>query len=480
MSVDICYLVSHGFASRMITQTDLLGRLQKEGRSVAVICPDSSDPVLSRYCIERGIILRQFRPRTSLFSEDYLFKRRYYLEDIKANPALWEKHLAATRFHPARNPFKRLRPYWYYLMYHLNKGYPKIGQRFRHRERKYLNSPEAEDLLNDLQPRQLVSTYPVTLGEAVLLHYGNRHPNIQTWIHLLSWDNITCKGRFVELADRYIAWGEVMRDELVAHYNIPDHQVHLCGVPHFDLHRDADIQKMVPDVLNAVGLDPKRPYLLFAMSSPRFAPNEIDIVEWLAERIAKNQYGDVQLIVRPHPQNVTGSMGDASWLPRLRRLVDLSNVAVAFPKLVSSSLRWSMDEKDMFELAAMLSGASVVLNSGSTVSIDALMHSKPPLITSFDGNIRRDYWDSARRLMDYTHLKTLESLGGVDVCHDFDSCDAAILRLLKPTSQDNLRRRRALLAECFSDDGKATQRVVNALTGVSTSAIDAVTVWAKS
>lgn len=473
MSVDICYVVSHGFASRMITQTDLLGRLQRAGRSVAVICPDKTDPVLSKYCAERDIRLEEFEPRTSFFNEDYLFKRRYFLEDIESNPALWEKHLSATRFHPARNPFRRARPYWYYLMYRLNRWLPQIRRRFQARESRYLQSPEADRLLRELKPRKLVSTYPVTLGEAILLHYGNRDPGIETWIHLLSWDNITCKGRFVETADRYIAWGEVMRDEFMTYYGVAAERIEMCGVPHFDVHRDPQVRQRIPEVLHALGLSSGRPYLLFAMSSPRFAPNEIDVVEWLADQVTRGAFGEVQLLVRPHPQNVAGNMSDASWLPRLQKLATRPGVAVALPKLVSSRLRWSMDEQDMYELAAMLAGAGVVLNSGSTVSIDALMHGKPVLITSFDAHAQRDYWDSARRLMDYPHLKTLHGLGGVELCKDFGALEDSIRSLLADPQKEATRRRRALLAECHSDDGNATERVVGALAGMPAAKIAA-------
>lgn len=464
MSVDICYLVSHGFASRMLTQTDLLGRLQQAGQKVAVICPDPSDPVLSAYCAKRGIQLVKFEPKTSFFSEDYLFKRRYYLEDIENNPALWEKHLWITRFHPPRNPIRRMLPHWYYLMYRLNQVFPAVRKRFRDQELKYLHSPRAEEILRDLQPRRLVSTYPVALNEAILLHYGNRSRKIETWIHLLSWDNITCKGRFVETADRYIAWGEVMRDEFAAHYNVTHDNVYLCGVPHFDVHCDPSVQLRIPDVLSALGLQVDMPYVMYAMSSPRFAPNEIDIVEWLAGRISKGAFGHMQLVIRPHPQNVVGDLADSSWLPRLQSLAGLSNVAVALPKLVNGGLQWSMAEQDMFELATIVSGASVVLNSGSTVSIDALIHGKPVLITAFDGAIKRDYWDSARRLMDYPHLKTLQRLGGLEVCNDYRDLENTLRMNIPASPEGAMRRRRAMLAECFADDGRATERVVHALT----------------
>lgn len=460
MSIDLCYIVSHGFASRMIMQTDLLGQLRTHGLNVAVITPDARDPVLSAYCQRHSIELVEFRFKVGLFSDDYLFKRRYYLEDIRANAALWEKHLAATRFHRARNPLKRLRPHWYYLMYRMIKRFPGIRERFLRREVARLNSPAAEALLKRLRPRKLVSTYPINISEAVLLRHANADPSIETWIHLLSWDNITCKGRFPETAEQYIAWGPVMRDELQANYGVSPERIHVCGVPHFDIHRDPAAVSLRPEVLRALGLDPTIPYLLFAMSSPRFAPNEIEIVEWLASAVVTGAFGKLQLLIRPHPQNVSGNMADASWLPRLKALTAKCGVGLALPKMAQSRLNWSMEQVDMLELAAMLSGAAVILNSGSTVSIDALMHGKPVLVTAFDGDCQRDYWDSARRLMDYPHLKKLWELGGMRVTTDFADLESAIRdTLLRPNADAELRTR-ALTAECLTDDGHATQRVI--------------------
>jgi hypothetical protein len=162
-------------------------------------------------------------------------------------------------------------------------------------------------------------------------------------------------------------------------------------------------------------------------------------------------------------------MADTSWLDRLRALSAWPSIGVAFPKLVNSGLRWSMEEVDMLELAAMISGAAVVLNSGSTVSIDALMHDKPVLITAFDADRERDYWDSARRLMDYSHLKKLVDLGGVVVTRDFSALEMQLGETLFGEATDPGAKARALAQECFSDDGLSTQRVVDRLASPSES-----------
>src|SRR5690606_23911586 len=146
--------------------------------------------------------------------------------------------------------------------------------RFKGNEKANLKSVEAENLINWLNPKKLVSTYPVNYNEAVLLHYGNTHPNVQTWIHLLSWDNITCKGRFPETADKYIAWGNVMKAELMEYYGVSAENIHVCGVPHFDVHVNVRFTNRFRAFLQDISLNPQLPYLFFAMSSPRFAPHE--------------------------------------------------------------------------------------------------------------------------------------------------------------------------------------------------------------
>jgi hypothetical protein len=463
MRFDICYTAVQGFASRMLTQTDLLGRLRDAGKTVAVIATDRNDPVLSRYCRERDIALFEFDVKQERFSEDYLVKRRYLLEDIRANTALWEKHVAATQYFKARNPLRRWRPHYYYLLHRLIPRFPAIRNRFLQNEKRYLQSAEAERLIAEIRPAKLIATYPVNLNEAVLLHYGNRHPDVQTWIHLQSWDNITCKGRFAEVADRYIAWGPVMLDELKQHYGVEDAHVHVCGVPHFDQHFDPGNEIRRPVALRQLGLDPARPYFVIAMSSPRFAPREIDIAEWLAHGISAGDYGDCQLLVRPHPQNVQGYLSDKSWLPRLQALVGQPGIGVAFPQMAKSKMAWSLETDDMVELSALLSGAAVVLNSGSTISIDALMHDRPVVLTSFDGAMNETYWRSARRLINYPHLAKLIDMGGITVTRSYAELGQALRQYLAVPGLLADEREQSARAECLARDGAATSRVVQAL-----------------
>lgn len=461
-NIDICYVISHGFAARMLLQTGLIWQLAEQGRQVAIITPDAADANLQDLSQHSNIHVYDAQISQTIWDDDYGVKRMYYLEDIKSNPVFWEKHLYSILYTDSKHPWKRIRPFIYYPIHRLIPYFPSIRKRFKAKESKYLISKRASQLLEEINPKLVVSTYPINFLEAKFL-YAAKQAGISTLIHLLSWDNITSKGIFPVIPDRFIVWGEVMYKELKEYYGTDDDQVHICGVPHFDHHIKVKESPQYKNLLSDLGLNPELPYLFVAMSSPRFAPHEIDIVEWLAKAINDNKFGkQLQLIVRPHPQNVQGSLADKKWIGRLDQLIG-ERVAIDYPRLVKSKVRWSMSQNDMDHLSNLLVGCSICLNSGSTVSIDALMMDKPVILTSFDGDKSLYYWKSARRLVDYPHQKKFVEMGGASVVHSYEDLAEKIKLYLENPSFKATERSTTLTKECYSNDGKSTIRVVNAM-----------------
>jgi len=462
-TTDICYVVSFGFAARMLLQTGLLERLLVAGKSVAVITPDAEHENLRALLRYSGFSLHEAAAVHGLWHDNYLFKRKYYLEDIRANPALWEKHVYSLRYSKSLHPWRRVRPLYYLLIYYLIKLFPGIRRRFLVQEKRYLQSEQISALLQEIQPRLVVATYPVNILEAQVM-YAAKQAHLPTVLQLLSWDNITSKGRFPVVAEHYVLWGPIMSQELLSYYpEVAPAQIRECGVPHFDHYEAFRGGSRHRSRLAYLGLDPDRPYLFFAMSAERFAPREIDIVEQLSAAIRANVFGpDLQLVVRPHPQVVSGHMTDKSWLGRLERLVG-ERVAVDWPRLLPSNLRWSMHREDMDQLAALLAGCTLCLNSGSTISIEALLLDKPVILTAFDAEDQLPYWQSARRLVDYVHLRKLVELGGITVAHSKADLAAAITQYLREPEHLRHNRQATIAQECYATDGQATARTVTAL-----------------
>ncbi|MEO1711762.1 MAG: hypothetical protein AAFU60_00295, partial [Bacteroidota bacterium] len=131
--------------------------------------------------------------------------------------------------------------------------------------------------------------------------------------------------------------------------------------------------------------------------------------------------------------------------------------------LVKSKLPWSMQDHDMRRLSNLLVGCTACINFGSTVTIDALMVNKPVIIAAFDGDERLDWYKSGSRQMDYVHYAKLVELGGCRVANNWNEMSSHLQDFIADPNADWDQRRNALLQECGDNDGRATERVAEAL-----------------
>lgn len=458
-SLASCYLLSHGFSARMVLHSDLPSQLATNEVDLISYFPEAKELAFEQFASHTKLVQADFTE--SKWTHTQLTElRRYLREPLRDNAALWSRHL-----HYVNSPRKALR--WRAsLMSGVHRvSYPShVAQSaIRGIDRRLHRSTSVRRQLEEMRPTAVVSTYPVSPFESTVLTEA-RSLGIPTIGHLLSWDNITCKGRFITVPDYFISWGPIMTSELKEFYGIDDSRVYDCGVPHFDAHLnlvDHDVRK---ETLQNLNIDPSRPYLFFGMSAPIFAPREIDIVEWLARQVEQDRFGaEMQLVVRPHPQNVTGFTADASWLPRLNAIKS-RRVGLNMPKLEqSSTLSWNMATDDLAKLVNLLHGCSVSLNSGSTLSIDALVHGKPVVLTFFDAEEELPWWQSARRIAEFPHYKTLLDTGALARANSFAKLATAIDRYIENPHLHSELRANALKLECGAPDGKASSRVADAI-----------------
>ena len=94
---DICYLVSLGFSARMILHTDLISELKKAGfNQISVILPGPNDGSFDKFDEKLGIKTYYADIKNSFWTNEYMIFRKYVYEDIRLNPALWEKHVKSV------------------------------------------------------------------------------------------------------------------------------------------------------------------------------------------------------------------------------------------------------------------------------------------------------------------------------------------------------------------------------------------------
>jgi hypothetical protein len=397
----------------------------------------------------------------SYLSEEYAVLRRYFFEDIRNNPALWSNHTRRIKIRKGKNPWRWLSPHTYYWIHLLTQRFPFIRTLFQRFEHYLLFHPEAAALLDTINPQLVVSTYPINFSEATFLRIAQRQGR-KTALELLSWDNITSKGHFPTLADYFLSWGPIMTQEMKEYYEFPNDCIFEVGVPHFDKHINVPTPQANAEYLKSLALDPDKPYLFFGMSAPVYNPHEIDIIEWIAQEVNKGTFGDIQFLVRLHPQNVQSHMADSTWLLRLEK-IKCTRVAVDYPILEQSQLAWNMHQHDLLKLVNLVAGCAVSLNSGSTLAVESLIHNKPVVLTYFDAGFEVPWYESVARGSHYIHMRKFIEVSGVKVAHSFDQLQEYIQDALSNPSLEEDKRTYALSQECGICDGKASARAAEAL-----------------
>jgi hypothetical protein len=133
-----------------------------------------------------------------------------------------------------------------------------------------------------------------------------QHLRMPTGVCIGSWDHLTTKSSICPQPDRVFVWNEIQRREAHQLHGVPADRIVVTGAQCFD---DWFSRKPTPreEFCARAGLDPGRPYLLYACSAPlkRRSPPEVSFVlEWLdAVRTGDDpRLASVGVLLRPHPK----------------------------------------------------------------------------------------------------------------------------------------------------------------------------------
>ena len=124
---------------------------------------------------------------------------------------------------------------------------------------------------------------------------------------IASWDNLTTKGIIKSNPDRVIVWNKFQKEEAIKMHHIDENKIVITGSQVFDKWFNMKPSKSREKFLQEIGLDHKKPYILYACSAELTVPNEIEIVKDLVEKIRNSKDKKIKnlgILIRPHPGNV--------------------------------------------------------------------------------------------------------------------------------------------------------------------------------
>ena len=265
--------------------------------------------------------------------------------------------------------------------------------------------------------------------------------------NVASWDHQVGKGVLSPGLDRYLVQNEIMRADLERYHGIDPAHVVVTGWPQSDVYHRPRSFGEYSALLGALGLDPARPVVLYAGNTPTNQPFEAEyvsrIVDWWERSGGAARF---QLLFRPHPR-------DNQVKERFAAALDRPGAAVQ-----------ESSYTDLDDLATLLQHVACVIANGGTILLDAVVNDRPSICITFDAGPPGERWADLN--LGGEHYRELIDSDALYRADDFDGLFAAVERALGEPGEFAGERRRVSDEVMGDVDGRAVERVVDAIVEV--------------
>ena len=247
-----------------------------------------------------------------------------------------------------------------------------------------------------------------------------------------------------------------MKEELLAlNPRVAPESVKITGAPQFDFHLQPGLLEPREVYMKRMGLDSSRPYLLIGTGTAVWFPNEPPQISQLIEAILK-RFPSHQILLRLHPKD-----DGTRWkqYPSLfeKRGVIFQNTA---PRLHMDLGGFVPPAEFYQEQINAISHAAVVLNTASTLTVDASILDRPVISLGYDAAPDERFPEGRAWIYNQSnHFGTLVETGGVTVARSLELCLEAIQKYMENPSLHREGRRKIVEKVTGQVDGKAGERL---------------------
>ena len=262
--------------------------------------------------------------------------------------------------------------------------------------------------------------------------------------HVASWDHTVGKGVIAPFCDAYIVQNRTMQDDLDRYHGIGPERVIVTGWPQTDIYERRRPPEDFDVLLRSFGLDPSLPLVVVMGNTPTNAPYEDRFVERFVGWWQAEGRGRMSLLFRPHPR-------DRMWQERFASALQTEGVHVQEASFT-----------DFDVLATIMQHAACVVANAGTILLEAIVNDRPAVCVLYDeGAPEGESW--ALKNVIGEHYKELAASGAFYSAERFEAVVSGIERALAQPEELAEERRRVALEVVGEVDGRAAERVVDAI-----------------
>lgn len=318
----------------------------------------------------------------------------------------------------------------------------------------FLQRTQVQKFKTDLRSAKVdlvVATFINSNVEAALIKASNEL-GIPSIGYPKSWDNLSKHGLRAK-PGRLIVWNESMRRQAISFDNYKKTEVDIVGVPQYDAYVDQSLIMSREQFCKEYDLDPKKKIILFGSEGKLF-PSDSAIAKLIFHMIENKELGyDAQLLVRPH----YGYKADE------KKFADIAGEVVKIDMFnkPSSCFRDSWDHSPVFakRFINCLYHADVLINTASTLTIDAVCFDTPVINIAFNGEESLPYKYSVARWYETYYYKEVLQYNATVLVKTRDELRVAISTYFENPSFKQQERMKLKEDFCFKFDGHSGYRL---------------------
>lgn len=222
-----------------------------------------------------------------------------------------------------------------------------------------------------------------------------------------SWDNIPARGFFSVKPDKLLVWNRSMADQAVSFQNMKYSDIKIVGSPQFEYYRRIGACMQKDQLIERLPLDRGSKIVCYTASAERVFPDEPEFIDELLSVLGRIKSHSVKFILRLHPEE-RKEYYIAKYSKSDNVILDIPNDG--FRATATSNIG---TKEDIESFVMLMKYSNIVINLGSTVTLDALLFNTPVICPSFNPILEKEAWNAAHKHYRVTHYEVISASGAV-------------------------------------------------------------------
>ncbi len=425
-------------------------RLRNAGHRLVLLVPTLADPFFTETFGGDGIRMAQLvDPRQTFLDQVLVGLHKALVYNTTTDLRDRYGFLSASETNAVRRVLKRLifRPL-------RNIGWLKEAVRWA--DALFRPAREYDALFAEEQPALVFVTNPTETADAHVMKAARRH-GVRVVAMPKSWDNLP-KLSMRAKPDHLLVWGSAIVRHAQAFQNMRSADITVVGVPQFDVVADAAMEETRETFFAKIGVDPARKLIVFG-SEGKVTPGDPAVAAQLALAVHAGAFGmPATLYIRPY----FALKGEEDKFAALR---GMPNVVIDrwFTRRSGFRDSWDYSQGHAAHFSNLIRHADVMVCYTSTLTLDAALYDRPVVHIGFDGDVKKPYGESHRRWYDSEHFKEIMAASGIRIAETPDELIAQVRDALADPRREAAGRTRLIASFCMAADGKAGERIAEAV-----------------